>query len=229
MSVSTSTAQRVFAASVAAAALLALAACSAPSDPSTSTSAANLDAAAGIVVGGGEIDIQLWSDPSCPHCFVLDQQISADLADAVGAGTATVTIHPMTYVSAKRNDLTDYSTRAAALLFAATQSGPSDAVLPLYSLIQEHQVSQEGAPTDADLQAYAKQAGVSADLSGAIAEFAAVATASNDAWLGTEIPGTTQVVDHVPLLVIDGEVFDIREDGTDAARFAAAIGGETAE
>lgn len=223
MTVTTSTAQRVSAACLAAAALITLASCSATPAPAPTTPAPDVDAAAGIVLGTGEVEVQLWTDPSCPHCFKLDEQIGADLADAVADGTATVTIHPMTYVSAKRNDVTDYSARAAALLFAAAQAGPDDAVLPLYSLIQKNQVSQEGAPTDADLLAYAAQAGVTADLSDAITEFADVATASNDAWLGTEIPGTTQVVDHVPLLVIDGEVFDIREDGTDGSRFAAAI------
>ena len=84
-----------------------------------------MDPVAGIVVGDGAVDIQLWSDPSCPHCMSLDEAIGDQLADFVSDGTVTWTLHPMTYVSAKRGDTTDYSTRAAALLFGVARPMPS--------------------------------------------------------------------------------------------------------
>jgi protein-disulfide isomerase len=209
--------------------VLAVAAAACSPAAATAPSPASVDPVAGITVGEGEVDIQLWSDPSCPHCMTLDDAIGDELADVIANGTATWTLHPMTYVSAKRGDTTDYSTRAAALLFGVAAAGDADAVLPLYELIQQNQVSAEGAPTDADLVGFAAAAGSSSDLSTAITDYAAIATAANEAWLGAAIPGTDQVVDHVPLLVIDGTVFEVREDGTDAARFRAAVTDATAD
>lgn len=193
-------------------------ACTPAADPAPTTSA---DAAsAGIVIGDGPVAVELWTDPSCPHCAVLDEAIGADLASRIQAGEVTLTIHPMTYVSAKRGDTTDYSTRAAALLFAA--AGEPDAIPALYALIQANQVSDAGAPTDAELIAFAAQAGVTGDVSG-FAASADLATAANDVWLGQAVPGTDATVDHVPLLVVGGALFDVREDGTDAARFTEAV------
>ena len=45
--------------------------------------------------------------------------------------------------------------------------------------------------------------------------------ASNDHWIGRTIAGTGQVVQGVPILVVDGAVFEIRE--TNAERLSAAI------
>lgn len=195
----------------------------------TAPSAPPIDPVAGIVVGDGAVDIQLWSDPSCPHCMSLDEAIGDDLATFVADGTATWTLHPMTYVSAKRGDTTDYSTRAAALLLGAAAAGETDALLPLYALIQQNQVTAEHSPSDEELVGFATASGVTSDLSTAIADYATLASAANDAWLGKPIPGTDQVVDHVPLLVIDGTVFEVRENGTDAARFAAAVADAAAD
>jgi len=153
----------------------------------------------------------------------LDAAIGDDLAAFVADGTATWTLHPMTYVSAKRGDTTDYSTRAAALLLGAAAAGEDDALLPLYALIQRNQVTADHSPSDEELLDFATTAGAASDLSTAITDYASLAGAANDAWLGKPIPGTDQVVDHVPLLVIDGTVFEVRENGTDAARFAAAV------
>ena len=189
----------------------------------TAPSAPPIDPVAGIVVGDGAVDIQLWSDPSCPHCMSLDEAIGDDLATFVADGTATWTLHPMTYVSAKRGDVTDYSARAAALLLGVAAAGEDDALLPLYGLIQQNQVTADHSPSDEELLDLAATAGATSDLSTAIADYATLASAANDAWLGKPIPGTDQVVDHVPLLVIDGTVFEVRENGTDAARFAAAV------
>ena len=195
----------------------------------TAPSPAPLDPTAGIVVGDGAVDIQLWSDPSCPHCMSLDEAIGDDLAAFVGDGTATWTLHPMTYVSAKRGDVTDYSTRAAALLLGVAVAGEDDALLPLYGLIQQNQVTADHSPSDEELVGFATAAGVTSALSTAIADYATLASAANDAWLGKPIPGTDQIVDHVPLLVIDGTVFEVRENGTDAARFAAAVADAAAD
>lgn len=192
----------------------------APTPPAITVDTADA-AAAGIVVGEGPVEVWLWTDPSCPHCALLDGAIGDDLAALIDGGDVTLTMHPMTYVSAKRGDDTDYSLRAATVLWAAADDAA--AIPALYALIQQNQVTDAGAPTDDELLAYARTAGVTRDLRSGLTDAAALAQSANDAWLGETVPGTSQVVDHVPLLVVDGSVFEVREDGTDAARFADAV------
>ena len=194
-------------------------------DPADSTSPAAMTAPAdGIAVGDGPVAVELWTDVSCPYCAALDEQIGDDLATWVADGMITFTLHPMNYVSAKRGDTTDYSTRGANLLALAAEAGETDAVLPLYALLQENQVDADGAPTDADLLAYAAEAGVAADLTAGVEglTMAEWVQAANDHWIG-EVVGSDTPVDHVPLLVVDGKTFEIRGDGSDAARLRDAV------
>ncbi|MCR2792113.1 DsbA family protein [Microbacterium sp. zg.Y625] len=214
---------------IVAASALTLSACasadSAPAEPADSTTPAAATAPAdGIVVGDGPVSVELWTDVSCPYCAALDEQTGDDIAAWVDDGTITFTLHPMNYVSAKRGDTTDYSTRGANLLALTAQAGELEAVLPLYALLQEHQVDADGAPTDADLLAYAAEAGVAADLTAGVEQLALAdwVEESNDHWVG-EVVGSDTPVDHVPLLVIDGQTFEMRGDGTDAARLRDAV------
>lgn len=175
--------------------------------------------------GEGAVEIALWTDLSCPHCKSLDEAIGADLQEWVAAGDVTLTIHPLTFVSAKRGDTTEWSTRAANALAAVVDAGEADRLPAFYALLQEHQVTQDGALADEQIIALAAEAGVQADISDAVTDqrFASWATASNDHWLGRTIDGTEQVVQGVPILVIDGTPFEIREDGTDGERVREAV------
>lgn len=177
----------------------------------------------GIATGDGPVDVALWTDLSCPYCALLEAETGDVLADAVAAGDITLTIHLLNFVSAKRGDDTDWSTRAANALAAAADAGQTDAVPALYALLQRHQVSDAGAPTDDDILALAAEAGVTADIADAVhtQRFAGWVGASNDHWIGRTIAGTDQVVQGVPILVVDGAVFEIRE--TNAERLSAAI------
>lgn len=181
----------------------------------------------GIRVGDGPVEVVLFGDAACPHCMVLDDAIGDELAERLDAGEITLVLHPMNYVSGKRGDTTDYSTRSAALLFAAADAGEEDAVPALYGLIQAHQVDENGAPTDEDLLAFADQAGVDADLSPALSgdDYAALAQAANDYWLGREIPGTGVQLQFVPSVAIDGEWFPVQEDGSDLPRLQESVDG----
>lgn len=157
--------------------------------------------------------------------MVFDAATGDEIAARLDAGELTLTLHPMTYVSEKRGDTTDYSTRSAALLFAAADAGEVDAVWPLYRLIQENQVDADGAPTDEDLLALAAEAGVTADLSDALASdsYLDLAREANDHWLGREIPGTGQTLQFVPSVAVGSVFFEVREDGTDLSRLTEAL------
>jgi len=192
--------------------------------PDTSASAPSVTAPAGadgygLVAGEGPITVQLWTDLSCPYCAMLEADTGAVLADAVDAGEITLTIHPLNFVSEKHGDETDWSTRGANALAAIADAGEADRMPALYALLQEHQSLSDGShPTDEDILDLIAEAGVTADVSDAVTtqRFGGWVDASNEHWLGTTIDGTTQVVSGVPILVVDGEVFEIAESGNGA-------------
>lgn len=208
-----------------AASVFAFTACTAKAPETAALPAeSSLVAADGIVLGDGPIAMELWTDLSCPHCALLDEAAGEDIAEWVDDGTVTLTVHPMNYVSEKRGDTTDYSTRAANLLALTADAGELDTVLPLYALLQANQVDADGAPTDDALLDFAAEAGVEADLADGV-EGQTMGTwvqESNDHWLG-EVVGSDTAVDHVPLLVVDGTTFEIREDGTDGERLREVV------
>lgn len=182
----------------------------------------------GLPAGTGAVEIQLFTDLSCPYCRMLEEATGDVLSEAVAAGTATLTIHPLNFVSAKHGDDTAWSTRAANALAAALDAGQGDRIPAFYALLQENQTTTDGTthPSDADILALAQQAGITADLSDAVASqrFGAWVQASNDHWLGSTIAGTEKVVSGVPVLVIGGKVIALDGEATDVAqRVQAAI------
>ena len=127
-----------------------LAGCSAASGdaPTTSPTASTSDAAVvapahadgyGLPAGDGSARIELWTDLSCPYCRQLELATGDLIADAVAAGTATLVIHPLNFVSTKHGDDTDWSTRAASALAAVSDAGEDDRLPAFYALLQEHQ------------------------------------------------------------------------------------------
>lgn len=214
-----------------------LAGCSAASGdaPTTSPTASTSDAAVvapahadgyGLPAGDGLARIELWTDLSCPYCRQLELATGDLIADAVAAGTATLVIHPLNFVSTKHGDDTDWSTRAASALAAVSDAGENDRLPAFYALLQEHQTLADGTshPTDDDIVALAQQAGVTSDISDAVASrrFGPWVSASNQHWLGATIDGTSQVVSGVPILVVNGTVIDLSADDL-TGRLQAAI------
>lgn len=216
------------------AAAMLMAGCAAAEPATTTTDAATTDAAAaraasveqGIVIGDGAVEVVMFGDASCPYCAALEASIGDALAERLDAGEITLVLHPMTYVSAKHGDETEYSTRAAALMWAAADAGEADDVPAFYALTLEHQPGDgETAPTDDDLLAYAAEAGVEADLSDALTgdAFRDLATEASEYWLGRSIPGTSETLQYVPTIAVDGTIFEMRGDGTDLERLTALL------
>lgn len=213
---------------VAAAVLLLLTGCQSAATDTAAPAKPAVPAAAdgyGLVSGTGPVDVQLWTDMSCPYCMMLEAETGELLTRWVEEGAVTLTIHPLNFVSAKRGDDTDWSTRAANALAATADAGQGEHLPAFYALLQQHQVSEAGAPTDDDILAYAAEAGVTADIADAVTSqrFGEWVTASNEHWLGRAIDGTERVVDGVPILVVDGAVFEITEEDTNAQRLQDAV------
>lgn len=188
--------------------------------PSTSSSSSTPAVAApagadgyGIPSGTGAVSIELWTDLSCPYCRQLEEVAGSVITDAVASGAATLTIHPLNFVSTKHGDTTAWSTRGANALAAALDAGDADAIPALYAALQQHQTMADGQshPTDEDVLAFAAEAGVTSDIADAVTSqrFADWVDASNEYWLGRTIAGTDQVVKGVPVLVVNGTVVDV--------------------
>lgn len=212
----------------AAALLLLLTGCQAASTATPAPTAAAAPATAdgyGLTAGAGPVDVQLWTDLSCPYCQALEAETGALLEQWVADDAITLTLHPLNFVSAKHGDETDWSTRAANALAAVVDAGQSDRLPALYALLQEHQLTEAGAPTDEEILAFAAEAGVTADIADAVAaqRFGPWVTASNEHWLGRAIDGTERVVDGVPILLVDGAVFEITDGDTNAQRLQDAV------
>lgn len=224
------TPRRILAALTALAVAAVLGACSAKpptADPTTPSDqpTVSLDAGEGIVVGAGPIEVRMWSDSSCPWCAALEESLGGEISDRIDAGEITFVLHPMTYVSEKHGDETQYSTRAAALLFAAADAGQQKAVPKLAALLLENQPKDGSTPpTDEAMIELAKDAGVTADLSDAIATYSPIAQSSNDHWQGEKLPGSEEQLQGVPTMTVDGTLFPAEFDGADLARFAEALG-----
>lgn len=221
---------------------LALTGCSAPTDDSMSRPSASVPDASpseagaprseapaslhdhGVTVGDGPVEVALWTDLSCPYCAMLEAETGTLISSWVADGDITLTIHPLNFVSAKHGDTTDWSTRAAGALAAVAAAGEGDAVAALYGLLQKNQAAGDGAPpTDEDILTLASRAGVTSDIRTAVETglYADWVAASNDHWLGATIDSTSKVVEGVPILVIDGTVFEIGD--SNAARLQAAV------
>ncbi|GAA5032396.1 DsbA family protein [Microbacterium fluvii] len=216
-------------AAIVTAGVLLLAGCQATADAEPTESQAVVAPAGtdsfALTAGDGPVVIDQWTDMSCPHCQSLEAEIGDDLTQWVADGEVTLNLHVVNYVSEKRGDTTDWSTRAANALAAVVDAGQSDVLPAFYALLQQNQVTEAGAPTDDDILAMAAEAGVTADISEAVTEqrFAAWVTASNDYWVGRTIEGTDETITGVPTLVVAGSVFEILGDGTDAARLSDAV------
>lgn len=180
----------------------------------------------GMPAGTGAITIDLWTDLSCPFCQMLEAETGEIIAQGVSDGEVTFVIHPLNFVSGKHGDETDWSTRAANALAAVLDAGQGDHLPAFYALLQEHQSdANDKHPTDADILELATEAGVTADISDAVAtlRFGPWVAASNEHWLGRTISGTDKVVQGVPILAVDGKVLSFEDTSDVAGTLQSAI------
>jgi len=176
-----------------------------------------------ITVGDGPVEIALWTDLSCPYCAMLEAETGDLISTWVANGDVTLSIHPLNFVSEKHGDATDWSTRAAGAIAAVADAGEGASIPAFYALLQKNQPNEAGAASDDDIIALAQKAGVTSDISAAVTsqQYGDWVRASNDHWLGATIGGTSQVVQGVPVLVVDRAVFDIADGNAD--RLQAAV------
>lgn len=168
--------------------------------------------------------VELFTDASCPHCASLDEAIGDEIQQRIDAGEITYRHHPVNYVSAKRADDSDFSTRVANLLAVAADHGDVDLVPAIYSaaIAEQAPTLDDPMPDDDELIALAEGAGLTVDDT--VREdivgqrWRDWVQAVNDRAVGAPVGDTGVNLTGVPTLVVGDVVFEILEDGTDLLR-----------
>ncbi|QEO14023.1 thioredoxin domain-containing protein [Agromyces intestinalis] len=179
--------------------------------------------------GDGQIVVDLFTDASCPHCRDFDATAGDELRARAEAGEITLRIHPVNFVSARRGDDTDFSTRVMNLLAVASDHGQGDVVPAVYSaaIAEQAPTLDDPMPDDVRLIELAGSAGLQVDdgmrdeITGGT--WNAWVQDVNDRTVGQPIGDTGEVLTGVPTLLVDGVRFAITEDGTDLARLQQTL------
>jgi protein-disulfide isomerase len=170
--------------------------------------------------GPAPVVINLYEDLQCPNCRAFEAESGSTMAGLVAQGKAVLHYHEMAFLDSSAND--NFSTRALNAAAAVTNAAGDQAFQKFHDLVYAHQTPETGpAMTDAQLIAYAKQAGASG-------------TAVSDAIKNlTYADWTKKVTDQAskdgvtqtPTVIIGGQqVADISPAGITAAVQAAANG-----
>jgi protein-disulfide isomerase len=170
--------------------------------------------------GTAPVVINLYEDLQCPNCRAFEAESGSTMAGLVAQGKAVLHYHEMAFLDSSAND--NFSTRALNAAAAVTNAAGDQAFQKFHDLVYAHQTPETGpAMTDAQLIAYAKQAGASG-------------TAVSDAIKNlTYADWTKKVTDQAskdgvtqtPTVIIGGrQVADISPAGITAAVQAAANG-----
>lgn len=108
--------------------------------------------------GKGKDVVETYVDFMCPGCGAFEAQWGAALQKAAANDEITLKIHPVAILN-RASMGTNYSTRAANAFFCVADAN-ADAALPFFNLLYGNQPEEPSAGLDdAQLKAYASQAG----------------------------------------------------------------------
>jgi protein-disulfide isomerase len=115
----------------------------------------------GILVGDPDAaaQIEVFTEPQCPHCAVLQSDFGDEIASYVSLGQLAVTYRPVTFLD--RNG--DHSARVGNAMFAA--AGASPRAVAFQAFVEElwaHQQPGGTGPTDAEMAGMAQDSGIPA-------------------------------------------------------------------
>lgn len=163
------------------------------------TSAIVNDETGAIVIGDGKDTVDTYVDFMCPICGDFESQYGEALQTAAANGDITLNIHPVSILD-RYSQNTKYSTRAAGSMYCVAAEAP-DAALDYFNLLFANQPEENTAGlTDAELAAYAEQAGA-----GAAADCIADGTYMD--YVGDET--TAHDIAGTPTVEVNGERLDL--------------------
>ncbi|MEV0456892.1 thioredoxin domain-containing protein [Catellatospora methionotrophica] len=114
----------------------------------------------GITNGSGPVVVDEYVDFLCPHCKTFHDEAAASIDQLAADGKITLITHPVAYLDGASTNR--YSTRASAASGCAAESGKFTAFA---NVLFANQPAEGGAgPTDDDLIALGRQAGLGDDF-----------------------------------------------------------------
>jgi protein-disulfide isomerase len=175
--------------------------------------------------GANVPNIQIYLDYQCPVCQAFELPNASQVESWVKAGTATLEIHPISFLDG-RGSPNEYSSRAANAAVCVAENSPNS-FFRFNSLLFKNQPAEGTAgPDNNALFETAKQAGVlnEAEIKSCIDEkrygpwISDVTTQA----LNENVPGTQYKIEGTPFVMINNQVFktDVNADFFSPARFA---------
>lgn len=177
--------------------------------------------AAGATSGSASpVVINLYEDLQCPNCKAFEAASGSTMAQLVAQGKVVLHYHEMAFLDSSAND--DFSTRALNAAAVVLDTAGPQAFQKFHDLIYANQTPETGpAMTDAQLIAYAKQAGAG----GSAVESAIKSLKFSDWTKKTTDQASKDGVTATPTVIIAGkQVSDTSPSGITAAVDAAAQG-----
>jgi protein-disulfide isomerase len=170
--------------------------------------------------GATPVVVNLYEDLQCPNCKAFEAESGGTMAQLVAQGKAVLHYHEMAFLDSSANQ--NFSTRALNAAAAVTNAAGDQAFQKFHDLIYANQTPETGpGMTDAQLIAYAKQAGAT---SGQVAD--AIKNQTYVDWTKkTTDQASKDGVTQTPTVIIGGkQVADLSPSGITAAVDAAANG-----
>lgn len=158
-----------------------------------------------ISFGDGPDTVTTWVDFMCPACNRFEQLEGETIADLVDEGRITLEVQPVAILD-RFSQGTQYSSRAAAAMYAVAEADPANAYAFFVALFENQPAEQTPGLTDEELVQVARDAGVdvTAELEDAI-----VSRKFFDFAKSQQLPdGAT----GTPTLAVNGELVQVTGD-----------------
>ena len=175
--------------------------------------------------GSNVPNIQIYLDYQCPVCQAFELPNASQVESWVKGGTATVEIHPISFLDG-RGSPNEYSSRAANAAVCVAEYSPNS-FFKFNSLLFKNQPAEGTAgPDNAALFDTAKQVGVQneSEVKSCIDEkrFGSWISDITTQALNENVPGTQYKLEGTPFVMINNQVFktEVNSDFFSPARFA---------
>lgn len=162
----------------------------------------------GIVLGGGDVKVDIYLDFICPACGSFQRTNGSLLESAIDDETATFVFHPLGFLDNASD--TEYSSRAAAASVCAADEGK---FYEYYELLMVNQPAEGGAGLDDDrLVELGGDAGLGVEFS------ECVNSGRYRPWIKAETDKALDSgVNATPTIRIDGAAVDAKDFATEFA------------
>jgi protein-disulfide isomerase len=175
--------------------------------------------------GANVPNIQIYLDYQCPVCQAFELPNASQIESWVKSGTATVEIHPISFLDG-RGSPNEYSSRAANAAICVAENSPNSFFKFSGLLFKKQPVEGTAGPDNNALFETAKEAGVlnEAEIKDCIDEkrYGTWISDITTKALNENVPGTQYKLEGTPFVMINNQVFktEVNSDFFSPARFA---------